>query len=651
MYMKRLMFLLLTMLFFVDSTAQENSRRDSLINQLPKAKNDTNLVHLYYDIGYEYSMNDYEKAKEYYQKAKKLSENLNFKKGLVLYTAYYGNILKIKGEYDSALILDKEAIRISKELDDKLLIAKSYVNTGNVFHYRRQYDSTIYYYETAKKYAGNNPRLSAQISNLLMPAYLDLGRKKEAVQQGEAALAYFRTASDPSMLGQVLLNLGSAYEESGNPKKARELLKEALQISRDIGFDELRLHCLVSLIHDFLRHKKGSDPLLLEYADEALPIAQKQGNMMGVALIYRGKGNHYKFKREYQKALEYLDSSLSVATTHQLIKEQQEGLFSKGLLLTAMGNLEAGNELLNEAAALEDSLVNKDIREQVLMVEKRFESEKKENQIKLQESKIKQKNLFNSILMGSILSLLLILLLLYRNYKHRQKIQKAKIEELETEKQLLAVQSLLKGQEDERSRLAKDLHDGLGGMLSGVKLELGAMKGNLILTEDNVTLFNNALNKLDQSISEMRRVAHNMMPEALLQLGLEHALQDYCKSISSSGNFTLNTEFYGLEKRLDSATEVTIYRIVQELVNNAVKHSGAERILVQVLRRDKTLNITVEDNGNGFDTVQWQNKISAGLQNIQSRVNYLGGILDIKSVPGKGTSVYIECTIEDNGEN
>ncbi|MBK6283049.1 MAG: sensor histidine kinase [Draconibacterium sp.] len=226
-------------------------------------------------------------------------------------------------------------------------------------------------------------------------------------------------------------------------------------------------------------------------------------------------------------------------------------------------------------------------------------------------------------------------------------MQEQKITELEKEKLLLATQSILKGQEEERSRMAKDLHDGLGGLLSGVKLQLGAMKGNLILSEEHGRTFNHALSKLDESISEMRRVAHNMMPEALMKLGLQQALQDYCDGLSESQDFKINTEFYGLEKRMESSFEIVIYRIVQELLNNSVKHSGASTILVQVMRQDKNLTITVEDNGKGFDIDPVLK--GAGLINIRSRVDYLKGQLDIKSEPGKGTSVYIDCIIEDNG--
>jgi len=205
---------------------------------------------------------------------------------------------------------------------------------------------------------------------------------------------------------------------------------------------------------------------------------------------------------------------------------------------------------------------------------------------------------------------------------------------------------LLKGQEEERGRLAKDLHDGLGGMLSGVKLSLGAMKGNLILSEDSARLFSRALDQLDNSISEMRRVAHNMMPEALVKLGLQQAVQDYCDGLSETQQLKINSQFHGLDKRLDAAAEVVIYRVVQELLNNVVKHAEATEALVQVMRHENNLNITIEDNGKGFDTSKMEEARGAGLRNVQSRVDYLKGQMDIQSAPGKGTSVHIDCVLE-----
>ena len=145
----------------------------------------------------------------------------------------------------------------------------------------------------------------------------------------------------------------------------------------------------------------------------------------------------------------------------------------------------------------------------------------------------------------------------------------------------------------------------------------------------------------------MRRVAHNMMPEALMKLGLQQALQDYCDGLSESQLFKIDGEFYGLEQRMEPSVEIVIYRIVQELLNNAVKHSGASTILAQVMRQQNNLTITVEDNGLGFnrETVTQ----GAGLKNIQSRVDYLKGQLDIQTTLGKGTSIHIDCTIQHFG--
>ena len=135
----------------------------------------------------------------------------------------------------------------------------------------------------------------------------------------------------------------------------------------------------------------------------------------------------------------------------------------------------------------------------------------------------------------------------HRNYINKQELQQRRITELETEKQLTATEDVLKGEEKERTRLAKDLHDGLGGMLSGIKHSLNAMKGNLVMTPENHQAFERSMDMLDSSIREMRRVAHNMMPEALVKFGLDTALKDFCNDINQSGALQINYQSIGLE--------------------------------------------------------------------------------------------------------
>jgi two-component system, NarL family, sensor kinase len=282
-------------------------------------------------------------------------------------------------------------------------------------------------------------------------------------------------------------------------------------------------------------------------------------------------------------------------------------------------------------------------------MEARFESEKKESMIKqleadkqLQDLTIRQKNTLNYLLIGSAITLFVISLLSYRTYSQKQKLQQQRITQLESEKQLTATEAVLKGEEQERSRL----HDGLGGMLSGIKYSFNTMKGNLIMTPENQQAFERSMDMLDSSIKEMRRVAHNMMPEALVRFGLDTALKDFCNDINKSGALEISYQSIGLENEtLDQTTSITIYRIVQELISNTMRHAAAKTAIVQVTKSDGQLSVTVEDDGKGFDTIILKQSKGIGWANIQHRVDFLKGKLDVNSQPGNGTSVHIEFNV------
>lgn len=215
----------------------------------------------------------------------------------------------------------------------------------------------------------------------------------------------------------------------------------------------------------------------------------------------------------------------------------------------------------------------------------------------------------------------------------------------EKEKQLIALESILKGQEEERTRMAKDLHDSLGGMLSGIKLNLSSLKGNIMLDEKDSSLFYKSILQLDNAIAEMRRVAHNMMPEALLRLGLAEAMQDYCDSINESRMVKMKYTQLGITNPIEKSMEVTLYRIIQELSNNAIKHASAKNILIQLSKNENTLTLIVEDDGIGFNSAQLANYKGNGLQNVQSRVDYIKGRFEIESYPNKGTTISIEIQV------
>ena len=204
-------------------------------------------------------------------------------------------------------------------------------------------------------------------------------------------------------------------------------------------------------------------------------------------------------------------------------------------------------------------------------------------------------------------------------------MQQQRISELETQQQLSATEAVLKGEEQERTRLAKDLHDGLGGMLSGIKYSFNIMKGNLIMTPDNAQAFERSMDMLDSSIKEMRRVAHNMMPEALVKFGIDTALKDFCNDINLTGVLRISYLSMNVENvMIDQTTAITI---------------------VQLTKSNNILYLTVEDDGKGFDKSLLNAAKGIGWSNIQNRVDFLKASLDVKTENGRGTSVLIELKL------
>ena len=160
-----------------------------------------------------------------------------------------------------------------------------------------------------------------------------------------------------------------------------------------------------------------------------------------------------------------------------------------------------------------------------------------------------------------------------------------------------------------------------------------------------MAVFERSLDMIDTSIKELRRVAHNMMPEMLVKFGLDEALKEYCNSLNATKLIAVKYQSFGMDARLDSSKEIIVYRIVQELLNNILKHAAASETLVQLVKEQSRLSIVVEDNGKGFDPALLENNKGAGWTSIRSRVDYLQGHLDINSETGKGTSVTIDINV------
>lgn len=626
--------------------AQNDATKDSLLNLLSMAREDSNKVLTLITIGQYVEYDNLEEAKNYYQQAGVLSEKLDYPMGILKYYANYTAVLNIQARFDSALQLTSNALELANRYgnEERIIIAQQ--NLSATYSYLQDYEHALQYLLPSIAYfekTDNDARLSLVYDNLGI-IYRETKQYDKALEYHKKALDIANRLGNYYDIANVLSNLGNSYTSLKEYDSALSVMRQSLQIARKENYENIVSNDISNMGSVLI--KQGKYDSLLVYCSEGLRLSEQLGDSLTMVNNLYGLALYAFFQKDYERSNELANNGFAMAQQRNYAEPSQ--LFAELLseLWLLKGDLKKYDYYNRLSIGFSEIFYNETMQRNVQTLDKKFETEKKEKQLLVQQSSIRQKNTLIYIFIGSIASLLLISILAYRNYTQKRKLQEQKIEDLEKEKLLLATKSLLKGQEDERSRLAKDLHDGLGGMLSGIKLTLGGMKGNMVLTEENARLFSGALFKLDQTIGEMRRVAHSMMPEALLRLGLGQALSDYCNGLTeSSAGLLVNYQQFGLQERLPNDTEIVVYRIVQELLTNVMKHSKATQVLVQLMQQDNLLMLTVEDNGQGFRPEAVLNNNGSGLSNIHSRVSYLHGTIDIKAEPGKGSSFHIEIPL------
>lgn len=623
--------------------AQGDPYRDSLLQLLSSGKPDTVRVMNLITLGQYEESNDPELAKHYYREAGELSKKLRFATGEMKFYFNYTAALNTQGRYDSSLALNKESLVKAEAIGDPVYIASAENNLGAVQHKMGNDETSVRHYlrsvsilETLK----DSARLSVAYDGIGV-LYSDIGWHDKALEYHLKAAATSKSGSGIDDWAYPMINAAVALIRLKRFDTAQVILKQVIDTGRRTGNGFIEFHGLQN--QGEILKKKGMYAEIGPVAKQALYLARKIGYSEGeVKSLHLLSLSGFFTGDDVSSAANAMEA---LRVNRQVdLKDQEAGLYSiLANIALVNGDRKRFDSLNRKADRIIEDIRAEEVRKNVQAADRKYELAKKEQQLVYQAAELRQARWQRALLVsGLVVSAVLTGLLAYALHQ-RKKAHRNQMAVLENEKRLLATKQLLKGQEEERNRFAKDLHDGLGGMLSGIKLQLGAMKGKLIMTEDQARVFGTALDRLDESIREMRRVAHNLMPEALLNLGLRQAVADYCDTMAGMANIRINPELHGLENRMEEATEVVVYRVVQELINNAVKHSGASEILVQVIRQENLLSITVEDNGKGFDP--HAEYAGSGMRNIRSRLEYLKGQMDIKSAHGSGSSIHIECRV------
>lgn len=530
----------------------------------------------------------------------------------------------------------------------------------------------LYSYGVVQQLKDNQKEFTALLTDRIIPlatqagdnvflgkCYFGMAMIFKNTQQFAKAEQYSRQAVDlfvqykapPEQLLNGYLMLVQLYLLQGKSAQAKLLLDKADALLRPYPNSEYWLDyyeaegMYYTVLNDF-SHALAS-------IDKGIVQAQKLGLALKEQRLQAQKLNAYFNQKNYPKAREVMNYMLSQPAWTSFAINRMHTYSMMAEAYAAEGNTKMAFEWQKKYSATSDSFYQGRLQNDIAALEVKYQSKEKQQKITMLETEKEQaalrarsQRLLSSLLGGGILFLLITTLLLVFYYRSQKKLSQQKeinyqqqLKELQQQQQLRFTQALLEGEERERQRVARDLHDGLGGMLAGIKINLSQQA-----QEKKEEHLDGAIQRLDQSLSELRRIARNMMPESLLKFGLNMALKDLCESMISR-DVSVSFQAYNIDQDMDPATQANIYRIVQETLSNAVRHAQAKHIMVQCSQNGPVFLITVEDDGRGFEPAQLGVVEGIGLSNIRNRVDYLNGKLDIQSAIGDGTVVNIELML------
>ncbi len=561
-------------------------------------------------------------------------------------TAIYSNW----NEFDLQEKYSKLALNLALKQKDPLTIFDSYMLLG--YMYEQKYledDSQQEYRNSAEQYylkaldtylSKENeipiPSNLAFVANNLAHLYFKFYPKEyqnKVVHYAELAKTNALETKQYNLVASSYGILSELELVKGNYKTAKEhLLSSLIEINKSQVQDQ---QILMSIYHTLsqISEKEGNYADAIKYNKDYIQLFTTVYDQEKLNIGKRLEAQYEKGKQDQELALLQVEAEK---------KEQQIQL------MAALGiqqkqeleNLKLIQDNQSKELALSKLTAEKQVKE--LQVSK-LEAENRAQEISTYQKEISFKDKLNKYFIALMLTALAMLTLLFYAYtqrskhmKQREKLHNLAIDQERQHAKISMLTALL--DEQERARIARDLHDGLGGLLSGTKLQLSHLndKASLEVQEK----MQKGISQLDMAVDELRRVAHNLTPDLLQKFGLQEALNDYASRMCNE-QLDIDVQFLHYTNSLTPDQQLLIYRIIQELVNNAIKHADPSQIIIQLVEEDQQFNITVEDDGKGFDYDLSNLNKSAGLQNIKSRVEFLKGSFQVHSETGQGSSFEI----------
>lgn len=553
---------------------------------------------------------------------------------------------------DSALQLNLSLYKRMNNKVDPLTLSNLQSVTGSIYQEKGEYEKAIRYFMKSlviREKLGLREKIAGMQLNL-GNIYYHLGQLRKAIAYQRKSIDNFLAAgSDPLLMKDVYNSLGLFYDEGKEPDSALKYYLLALEMITDssgnTGPEHTDLLCNLGAFHEY----RWETAIALQYYQRAAAIMKESDDKRGLAWVLHHIGLIRQHEGKRKEAGENMLEARALAVEVGIPELEKEIVYSLLALAVQSGDTEKANEYLPQYRSLNDTLVSRKISSNIQEAEAKYELEKKRIALELSEEKagrsVAERNqlLLALIGLGGVVVLLLIIFMLYRAHqRHKRKELEATLKDRE----LKITTALLEGQELEQKRIGRDLHDRLGGSLSLLKYEMEHLKQQEIADKE---AYKKTLEKmifqLDKAVGETRQISHSMVSGALVKFGLVAALKDIAASVANTGKLQLSVRVFGWRKQLDGRIELHLYRIVQELVSNMLKHANATHGGVRLEEKEGELLLEVWDNGIGFDLEKPRKGI--GWENIRTRLKHLGGSLQLEAAKGKGVHVKIRVPAPD----
>ncbi|MBP6589835.1 MAG: sensor histidine kinase [Chitinophagaceae bacterium] len=539
--------------------------------------------------------------------------------------------------FDSTIIEGDKALRLARKNTDSIAVAQLKRHIGVANYFSGKYDVAAKYLQEAiailEKDKKNRSKL-APVYNDLAKLYRKTRDLDKALENYSNANAIYRSLNDTSGIAMILNESGVVYEYKYDYKEAVNRYTMSMHLAEKAG-DSLSVSYSLSNIAGVYVIEKKYDLAEINLL-RCLRIREILKDSFSMALAYSDLGVAMNAKGDYKKAIDYLTMSNRLAEKMRYPELQSNNYNELSAVSQKQGDFQKAFEYFNKRTALRDSLFNLEKTKEIQRLNSQYETARKEQQIQSQQSRIRMQNY---LMAGIGVLVILGMLLAFSYYKRYRLKQESQLQAEILKQQELKARAILEAEENERQRIAKDLHDGVGQMMSAAKMNLSAIESELAFTDPKQKEnFEKAISLVDESCKEVRTVSHIMMPNALLRNSLGNAIHEFVNKLS---NKTMQVHVYteGLDEKLDSNVETVLYRVIQECVHNAMKHAHASNLDISLIRDKDGISGTVEDNGKGFDPTDKEKFEGIGLKNIITRIEYLRGTVDFDSAPGRGTVI------------